>query len=67
MVENINKIPEPEEYEDPGVLKKMKSVEKRKASKSPLKNSQKPNTDFKSPARPSTKTEKIKSKLVLTN
>lgn len=36
MVENINRIPEPDEYEDPDILKKQKF-------KSPLKSSQKPN------------------------
>lgn len=40
MVENINKLPEEEEYEDPDILKKRKkSAEKR----TPLKSSQKPN------------------------
>ena len=32
MVENVNKIPEPEDFEDPAVLNKMKSAEKRKLS-----------------------------------
>ena len=82
MVENINKLPEPEEYEDPVVLKKMKSAEKKKnASKSPLKSSSKANIDQnKSPAKPAAKptasakvygkVEKVKNpaaKLVLTN
>lgn len=47
MVENINKLPEPEDYEDPMVLKKQKSAQKKVDtksqyggnSKSPLKKS----------------------------
>ena len=62
MVENINKIPEPDEYEDPEILKKQKS---------PLKSSQKPNmqSSAKSPgtAKTGARVEKTKSKLILSN
>lgn len=78
MVENINKLPEPEDYEDPAVLKRQKSNEKKKmVSKSPLKSSQKPNIaeKSKSPAKPAASSKltgkldrkNTAPKLVLTN
>jgi Ca2+-binding EF-hand superfamily protein len=75
MVENINRLPEPEDYEDPVLLKQQKMSAEKKAMKSPLKQSQKPNTEKKAAAASdnkstTTKAEKpkaAKSKLVLSN
>ena len=47
MVENINKMPEEDDYEDPDILKKKKAKE----MKSPLKSSQKPNMESASKAK----------------
>lgn len=58
MVENINRIPEEEDYEDPAILKKKKAKE----MKSPLKSSQKPNMQSASKAKKSPASAKAAAK-----
>lgn len=74
MVENINRIPEEDDYEDPDVLKKKKKSAEKKRMKSPLKSSQKPNMDSnaKSPGTAKSfgkvdRSKAPKSKLILSN